>query len=121
MEEEIVEVSDSEDKFEVFNRPESPKVPSGDFSNLPLAKVNHIQEEGSSIPKGMGIQCRARTSLHDLLKSQARGNIPKKIAQPQSSTLPSTHTSQADPADKKRKRDPKGKEVVEERRTVQSR
>ena len=36
-EEEIVEVSESEDDFEVFNQPQSPEVLSGDFSHLPSA------------------------------------------------------------------------------------
>ena len=36
-EEEIVEVSESEDDFEVFNQPQSLEVPASDFSHLPLA------------------------------------------------------------------------------------
>ena len=31
----MVEVLDSEDDFEVFNRPQSPEAPAGDFSYLP--------------------------------------------------------------------------------------
>lgn len=38
-EEEIVEVSDSEDDFEVFNRPQSPEALAEDFNSLPLAYV----------------------------------------------------------------------------------
>ena len=40
-EEEIVEVSESEDDFEVFNQPRSPEVPAGDFSHLPPTQVSH--------------------------------------------------------------------------------
>ena len=35
-EDEVVEVLDSKDDFEVFNQPQSPEVPNGDFSRLPL-------------------------------------------------------------------------------------
>ena len=33
----VVEVPDSEDDFEVFNRPQSLEAPTGDFSHLPSA------------------------------------------------------------------------------------
>lgn len=33
----IVEVSDFDDDFEVFNQLQSPEAPIGDFSHLPLA------------------------------------------------------------------------------------
>jgi len=36
-EEKIVEISESEDDFEVFNQPQSPKVLAGDFSHPPPA------------------------------------------------------------------------------------
>ena len=39
-EEEVVEVFDSEDDFEVFNRPLSPEVPAGDFGHLPSTQVS---------------------------------------------------------------------------------
>ena len=39
-EEEEVEVSDSKDDFEVFNRPQSPEVPTGGFNHLPPAQVS---------------------------------------------------------------------------------
>ena len=53
--EKIVEVLDSEDDFEVFNRPESPEAPANDFSHLPSAKVSQSQGD-SSIPKAIGIK-----------------------------------------------------------------
>ena len=36
-EEKVVKVLDSEDNFEVFNRPESPEASTSDFSHLPSA------------------------------------------------------------------------------------
>ena len=38
-EEEVVEVLDSEDDFEVFNRSQSPEAPTSDFSHLPSAQA----------------------------------------------------------------------------------
>jgi len=51
-EEQVVEVSDFEDDFEVFNQPQSPEVSAGDFSHLPLAQVSNLQET-SSVPDAM--------------------------------------------------------------------
>jgi len=42
-EEEVVDFSDSEDNFKVFNRPQSPEVLIGDFSYLPSAEVSQTQ------------------------------------------------------------------------------
>ena len=64
----------------------------------------------------MKLQCKPKTSLLDLLESYVRGNAPKTAVQPKPTTLPSTKFFQTDLADKKRKRDSKGKEVMEERR-----
>nr|POE46583.1 hypothetical protein CFP56_45693 [Quercus suber] len=41
-EEQVVEVLDSEDEFEVFNQPQSPKAPAGDYSHLPPAQVSNL-------------------------------------------------------------------------------
>ena len=41
-EEQVVEVLDSEDDFEIFNQPQSPEAPAGDFSHLPLAQVSNL-------------------------------------------------------------------------------
>ena len=51
-EEQVVEVSDSKDDFEVFNQPQSPKAPTGDFNHLPLAQVSNLQGT-SSVPNAM--------------------------------------------------------------------
>ena len=51
-EEEVVEVSDSEDNFEVFNQLQSPKASTGDFGDLPPAQASHTYE-ALSIPNAM--------------------------------------------------------------------
>lgn len=89
----------------------------GNFSHLPLIQVSQIQED-SSILEAMGLQCIPKTSLLNLLESYAGGNAPEKAVQPKPTTLSSTQVSQIDPTDKKRKRDQKGKEVMEERRNL---
>ena len=66
----------------------------------------------------MVLQHKMRTSLLDLLESHAGGNVPKKVVQVKLPTLPPTQVLQLDPANKKRKRDQKGKEVVEERKNL---
>ena len=38
--EEVVEMSDSEEDFEVFNWPQSPEASIGDFSHLPIVEVS---------------------------------------------------------------------------------
>ena len=67
-EEEVVEVSDSKDEFKVFNKLQSLKAPTGDFSDLPLAQASHTQE-ALSIPNAMVLQHKTRTSLLDLLEA----------------------------------------------------
>ena len=62
----------------------------------------------------MVIQRKSRSSLLNLLESHAGGNVPKKAIQTKPSTPPFTQASQLDLANKKRKMDQKGKEVVEE-------
>ena len=51
-EEEVVEVSDSEDNFEVFNQLQSPEASTGDFGDLPPAQASHTYE-ALSIPNAM--------------------------------------------------------------------
>ena len=46
-EEETVEVSDSEDDFEVFNWPLSPKTSTGDLGHLLPTSASHTQEDSS--------------------------------------------------------------------------
>ena len=111
-EEQMVEVLDSKENFEVFNQPQSLEIPAGDFSHLPPTQVSNLQET-SSVPNAMVLQHKTKTSLLDLLEFHAGGNVPKTVIQTKPSTLPFTQIPQLDLADKKRKRDQKGKEAVE--------
>ena len=61
----------------------------------------------------MGIQCKPRSTLQELLKSQPEGNSPRKVAQTRLTTPPPTQPFRPEPANLKRKREQKGKEVVE--------
>lgn len=116
-EEEIVEVSDSKDNFEVFNQPRSLEVPTGDLSHISPAQVSHSQED-STILDTMVLQHKTSTSLQDLLESQIVGNVPEKVAQTKPPTPPFTQALHPDLVDKKRKRDPKGKEVLEKGKAI---
>ena len=88
-EEQMVEVLDSEDNFEVFNQPQSLEAPAGDFSHLPPAQVSNLQET-SSVPNAMVLQHKTKTSFLDLLESHAGGNVPKTVIQTKPPTLPFT-------------------------------
>ena len=59
--EEIMDLSDSQDKFEVFNRPLSPESTSVDLV--------HHQEVGIITLDEMGIQRKSKRSLLDLIES----------------------------------------------------
>ena len=61
----------------------------------------------------MGIQRKARSTLQELLESQAGGNTPRNAAQTRLPTLPPNQPLRFDPANHKRKMEQKGKEVVE--------
>ena len=112
-EEEVVNVSDSEDDFEVFNLPSPSENSVGDLSLLPLAQVSCSQED-PTILEAMPIQRRTRQSLWDLMESQVKGQEQEKAIQPKLSTLLPTQAQHPDLANHKRKRDqPKGREVVE--------
>lgn len=47
-EEEVVEISEFEDEFEVFNHNRFPEALAEDFSHLPLAEVSQIPEDSTS-------------------------------------------------------------------------
>ena len=66
----------------------------------------------------MVLQRKTRTNLLDLLESHVGGNMPEKAFHAKLSILPFTQVPQLDPAEKKRKRDQKGKEVMEERKNL---
>ena len=64
----------------------------------------------------MVLQRKTRSSLLDLLESHTGGNVPEKAIQPKPPTPPSGQVPQVDPLNKKRKRNQKAKEVMEEGR-----
>ena len=100
----VVEVSDSEEDFKVFNQPLSSEPIDANFSYLPPAQVSNIQE-APSIPNAMVLQCKAKTSLLELLEFHVEGIVPKVAIQTKPPTSLPTQTSQPDLANKKRKRD----------------
>ena len=101
-EEEMVYILDSEDEFEVFNRAWSPKT-----SNFDLGPpFNPLIDE-------MGIQRKPRSTLQDLLESQPGKDEPGKAAQTKSPVPQPTLPLQLESAGLKRKREAKGKEVME--------
>ena len=79
-EEKVVEIFDFEDDFEVFNQPQSLEASTGDFSHLPSVEVSQIQGD-SSVPKAMGIQCKPKIGLLEVMESQSRRKAPEKTTQ----------------------------------------
>ena len=68
----------------------------------------------------MGIQRKKSSTLQELLESQPGGHALRKEPQTRLSTPPPTQPFRADPTDHKRKREEKGKDVVETRRSQPS-
>ena len=96
----FVDLTESEDKFEVFNQPSSPK----------------------SLPEEMGIQRKPQKNLMELIENQPRKGGPGKSAQPKLPPPPSkspprapqpTLPSRIEQADPKRRREQKGKDVMD--------
>ena len=107
-------MSDSSDEFEVFNRPLSPESTSANLNNQQQVDVIPLDE--------MGIQRKSQRSLLDLIESQSEKDAPGKSTQPKlpppppKSPFPPPQLSlpsKPEPANTKRKREQKGKEVVE--------
>ena len=67
-EEEIVEVFDSEDEFDIFNQPLSPEVSSGNLGFSSPAQFSHYQEAANTLDE-MGIQHEQSSTLQELLES----------------------------------------------------
>ena len=86
----MVEVLDSEDNFEVFNRPQSPEVLTSDFSHLLSTEVSQTQGN-PSIPEAMGIQYKPKANLMEIMESQARGKAPEAASQAKHPSLPTPH------------------------------
>lgn len=97
-----MEVSDSEEYFEVFDQRQSPKSLGTTFCHLPPTQVSSVQET-SNIPNIIMLQRKPKTSLLELLESQAGGLVPEVVVQTRPPTPLPAHTSQPEPADKKRK------------------
>mgnify|MGYP000940852843 CR=1 FL=1 len=76
-EEGIVEVSDSKDDFEVFNRPSSPEIPSGDLNHPLPAQASQAQGD-SPLLEDMGIQRKPRADLLAVMESQTGDKAPEK-------------------------------------------
>ena len=100
--EQVVEVLDSKDKseddFEVFNQPESPEVPTGDFSHLLSTKLSQTQGD-LLVLEAMGIQRKQRTSLWEVMESSTGGMVPEKTTQAKLLPPSSTQPLRPDPAD----------------------
>ena len=77
--EEVVEVSDSEDDFEVFNRPLSPEVSTSDLSHSSPAQSSHHRGL-TPIPNDIGIQRKPMSTLQELLGSQPGRDALGKVA-----------------------------------------
>ena len=105
-EEKVVEVFYSKDDFEVFNQPLSLEVLTCDFGHLLPAQASHSQEDPSTL-ETMGIQCKTRQGLRDLMESQVGGDTLEIVTQTKlpPPPLPSTQPLHPDLADHKRKMD----------------
>ena len=68
--EEVVDLLDSQDEFEVFNQPLSPKSTSVDLIHQQEAEIVALDE--------MGIQRKSKRSLLDLIESQPGKDAPRK-------------------------------------------
>ena len=78
--EEVVEISDSNDNFEVFNQPPALEAVAGDLNNFPPAQVSQTQED-PIIPDTMVLQCKTRSNLLEIIESQAGGKASKVVGQ----------------------------------------
>ena len=66
----------------------------------------------------MGIQRKPRASILEIMESQAGGKAPEVVSQGKHPSLSIPHDPQPEPVDKKRKREQKGKDMMEEGRGV---
>ena len=107
IQEEVVEVADSKDEFEIFNLALSPEISNPDLGPL-----------FSPIIDEMGIQRKPKSSLFDLIEFQLGRDAPGKAAQtklptPSQTRLPTPPLAlPSQVAELKRKKESKGKEVM---------
>ena len=104
----MVEVTDSEDKFEVFNKDLSPET-----------SITDLSPHFSPIIDEMGIQHKPKSSLLELIENQPGRDAPRRTVCSKSPTPPPV-LPPPQPADLKRKREPKGKGVMEAGQTLPS-
>ena len=105
-------MSDSEDEFEVFNRPLSLEASTSDLGHSSPTQSNQNRRV-IPIPDNMGIQRKQRSTLQELLESQPGENVPGKVPQTRLPTPPPAQPLRLELADLQRKREQKGNEVVE--------
>ena len=104
----MVEVTDFEDKFEVFNK------------DLSLeTSVTDLGPHISPITDEMGIQRKPKSSLLELIENQPGRDAPRRTVCSKSPTPPLA-LPPSQPVDLKRKREPKGKGVMEAGQTLPS-
>lgn len=115
----VVELTDSENEFAIFNQPLSSDSPISNLSHPSLVQENNPQGD-TTFPKEMGIQRKQRSTLQELLESQPEGKAPGKATQTWLSTPPPAQHTRAELADHKRKREDRGKEVMGIERTQPS-
>ena len=108
----VVDVSDSDDFYEVFDQPLSPEMSTNDLDQSSQPLPSHFKEVATSEDE-MGIQRKPRSTLQELLESQLGRDAPTKAPHTRLPTPPPTHPLRTDPVDLKRKRDNKGNEVIE--------
>ena len=117
VQEQVVELDQSEDDFDSFEQLDTPEDPFGDTVDQNLPEVDL---QGTSSQTDMGFKRKPSTSLHDLLEGQPGKDAPGKsqpkhpqtrssFAQPPLAKLPPA----VQPADPKRKRSAKGKEPMD--------
>ena len=97
----MVEVTNFEDEFEVFNQDLSPET-----------SVIDLDPHFSPIIDEMGIQRKPKSSLLELIENQPGRDAPGKTVRSKSPTPPPALPS-PQPFDLKMKREPKGKRVME--------
>ena len=73
-------MSNSEDEFNIFNQILSLEASPSDLGSSSLATFSPYQEVADT-SSDMGIQCKPRSTLHELLESQPRRDVPKKASQ----------------------------------------
>ena len=112
--EEIVDIleSNSKDLYEVFDQPRSPTTSTSIPSHSSSPQLSHSEEAVLPLDE-IGIQRKKKSTLLELLESQPGKDAPTKAPQTKLPTPPLTQPPQIDLADPKRKREDKGKEVIE--------